>query len=125
PEEQRVDVEELQERQEDRHEDDDDLGPLERPAQDEDDDLGQDHEAERRQVHRQHEFLDRLMAAEVGKDRGECERADKQPAHHGGGAGGQEDGFFQLGELEGITRQHDEDYYANKNQSGNEEGPRQ
>src|SRR5205814_876452 len=40
----RVDVEVLQQRQEDRHEDDDDLGPLERPAQHEDDRLRQDHE---------------------------------------------------------------------------------
>ena len=36
----------LEERQEDRHEDDDDLRPLERPAENEDDDLADDQERE-------------------------------------------------------------------------------
>ncbi len=40
----RVDVEVLQHRQEDRHEDDDDLGPFQRPAEHEDDRLRQEHE---------------------------------------------------------------------------------
>jgi hypothetical protein len=43
-EEQRIDLEVDQKRQEDRHEDDDDFGPFQRPAQQEDDQLGQDQE---------------------------------------------------------------------------------
>ena len=36
------------------------------------------------------------MAAEIGKDGGKGPGADKQPAHHGGRLGGQEDGFLGL-----------------------------
>src|SRR4029453_17738518 len=101
PEEQRIDIERLQQRQEDRHEDDNDLGPFQRPAQHEDDELGEDHEAGRRQVHRQDELLHRLVAAQIGEHGRERERSDEQPAHHGGGAGGEEDRFLELIQLKG------------------------
>src|SRR6266446_3404898 len=47
----------------DRHEDDDDLRPFERPAEDEDDELREDHELHRRHVERQHPLLDDLLPA--------------------------------------------------------------
>ena len=40
----------FKQRQEDRHEDDDDLGPFQRPAEQEDDDLREDQEAGRAQI---------------------------------------------------------------------------
>jgi hypothetical protein len=46
---------------EDRHEDHDDLGPLERPAEDEDDRLREDHELQRRQVQRSTQLLDQRL----------------------------------------------------------------
>ena len=99
PEEERIDVELLEQRQKDRHEDHDDLGPFERPAEDEDDHLRDDHEHQRRGIKPGHQGLDRLMPAEIAEDRGEDERADEEPAHHRGGAGGEINALLQL--LEG------------------------
>ena len=48
----------------------------------------------------QHELLDRLVAAEIGEHRREGERADEQPAHHRGGARGEEHRLLELGEPE-------------------------
>src|SRR5262252_7815211 len=86
----RVDVEVLQQRQEDRDEDHDDLGPLERPAENEDDRLRQDHELYRRHVEREHPRLDQLLPAEDREHAREQRRANEQPAHHGGGLRRQE-----------------------------------
>src|SRR5919198_590826 len=83
PEEQRIDVEVRQQRDKNRHEDDDDLRPLERPAKDEDDELGERHELHRRHVERQHPALDDLLPAEQREGRREDGGADEEPAHHG------------------------------------------
>src|SRR5262245_46637864 len=120
-EEQRIDIEDLEQRQEDRHEDDDDLGPFQRPAQDEDDELGEDHESGLVQVERQHEPLDRLVAAQIGEHGREGERADEQPAHHGGGAGGEEHRLLELGERERRSRyQRQADEQRGKQGGGND-----
>src|SRR3989339_2018320 len=66
-EEERIYVEVRQERDEDRHEDDDDLGPLQRPAQKEDDHLRQEHELHRRHVERLYPIVDDLLAAKEGE----------------------------------------------------------
>src|SRR3954469_12432099 len=88
--EQRIDAEVRQERDKDRHEDDDDFGPLERPAQDEDDELGEDHELHRGHLQRHPPFLDDLLSAEQCEGRRENRRADEQPAHHGARLRGEE-----------------------------------
>jgi len=66
-----------------RHEDDDDLGPFQRPAQEEDDELGHQEEEHRREVEADDELADQVLAAEIGEDRGEGPGADEQPADHG------------------------------------------
>src|SRR6056297_3161721 len=76
-EEQRIDLEELQERQEDRHEDDDDLEPFQRPAEQEDDQLREQQELQRAQIQPLHEFRDDMLAAQVGKHRRKGVGADK------------------------------------------------
>ena len=63
-EEDRIDAEVVQERQEDRNEDDDDLRPLQRPAQQEDDELGQDQELRARQIEAEEELLNDRLTAE-------------------------------------------------------------
>src|SRR5262249_19612134 len=89
-EEDRVDLEVAEQGDEDRAEDDDDLGPLQRPAEQEDDELGDELEAHRRQVHAQHPSLDHRLAAVEREDRREQRRADEEPADHGRRLGGQE-----------------------------------
>ena len=79
-----------QQRDEDRAEDDDDLGPLERPAEQEDDHLRDEQEPERREVHAQHPALDQPLAAVQREHGGEERRADEQPAHHRGRLRGEE-----------------------------------
>ena len=63
-EEDRVDLEVVEQRQENRHEDDDDLGPFQRPAEQEDDDLGQQQEAGLVQVQIEEKPLDHALPAE-------------------------------------------------------------
>ena len=99
-EEDRVDLEVVEQRQEDRHEDDDDLGPFQRPAEQEDDDLGQQQEAGRRQIEREEEGLDHLLAAEHREHGRERPRADEQVADHRGRARGEVDRVAQHGEVE-------------------------
>src|SRR5262249_48304579 len=70
-EEQRVDAVMLQQRHEDRYEDDNDLGPLQRPTQQEDDELGQDHELGARQIEIVDQLAHHFMAVQIGKDRRE------------------------------------------------------
>src|SRR6266702_3441542 len=96
----RVDVEVVQQRQEDRHENDDDLGPLQRPTQQEEDELGQQHERHRRHVEAEDEILDDTLPAQVREYRGERPRADEQPAHHRCRARGEENRFLQALEVE-------------------------
>src|SRR5262249_59281828 len=76
--------------QEDRHEDDDDLGPFQRPSEYENDRLRQDHELHGRHIERQHPLLDQRLPAEDCEDPREQRRANEQPAHHGGGLRRQE-----------------------------------
>ena len=80
----RVDLKVVQQRDEDRAEDDDDLGPLERPAEQEDDHLRHELEPHRREVHAQHPALDQPLAAVQREHGGEERRADEQPADHRG-----------------------------------------
>ena len=77
-------MEVAQQRDEDRAEDDDDLGPLERPPQQEDDQLRHELEPHRREVHAQHPALDQPLAAVQREHGGEKRRADEEPADHGG-----------------------------------------
>ncbi len=84
-----------QQRQEDRHEDDDDLRPFQRPSEKEDDNLGEDQEHNRRQVHAEHEFLDQAVAAQIREHRRERPRADEQPAYHRRRAHRKVDGFLE------------------------------
>src|SRR6266403_1796122 len=91
----RIDIEVLEQRQEDRHEDDDDLGPLERPAEEEDDRLRQDQELHRRHVEAQYPGLDQLLAAQDREHPREQRRADEQPAHHCSGFGGEKYGLLE------------------------------
>src|SRR5512139_2490572 len=92
-EEQRIDVELGEQRNEDGHEDHDDLGPLQRPTEQEDDDLREDHELDRRQSEREDPLLDHLLPAEQCERRREDRRADEQPAHHRRGLRGEEYGL--------------------------------
>ena len=89
----RIHVEYLQQRQEDRDEDDDDLRPFERPAEKEDDALREQQEFHPRQVHARDRALDELLPAEVGEYRGEGPRADEQERHHRRRARGQVNRF--------------------------------
>src|SRR5262249_22113982 len=75
----RIDVEVLEQRQEDRHEDHDDLGPFERPAQQENDRLRKQHELDRRHIERKHPLLDELLAAQYGKNGGKKRRGPEKP----------------------------------------------
>ena len=106
--EQRIHAKMRQQRNEDRHEDDDDLGPLQRPAQQKDDDLRQHHELYRRHVERQHPLVDDLLATEQGKSRRENAGTNKQPAHHGAGLGRQIDRLADHADIEASvgSRQH-------------------
>src|SRR6202007_1924183 len=80
----RIDVEVLEQRQEDRHEDDDDFGPFERPAEEENDRLRQDQELHWRHVEAQYPRLAQLLTAQDREPPREQRRADEQPAHHRG-----------------------------------------
>ena len=78
-----------QQRHEDRHEDHDDLGPLQRPAQDEDDGLRSIRNCSGvRFMPSTHSSTS--LAAEQRERRREERRADEQPAHHRGRLGGEE-----------------------------------
>jgi hypothetical protein len=99
-EEQRVDAEVVQQRDEDGHEDHDDLGPFQRPAQHEDDHLAQHQELGLRQVHRHDPRLDQLLPAQQREGGREDGRADEQPAHHGAGLGGEEHAFLEHRQVE-------------------------
>ena len=63
-EEQRINTELAQHGQEDGYEDDDDLAPFQRPAQQEDDQLGDDQEGDRGEVQGEDHLLDELLAAD-------------------------------------------------------------
>src|SRR5687767_7510486 len=73
-----IDAEMVEQRQENRDEDDDDLRPFERPAKDENDDLADDEESDRRQIEPGDEILDDGIASERGEYGREGERADEQ-----------------------------------------------
>src|SRR3546814_6978352 len=72
--------------QKDRHEDDDDLRPFERPAEQENNKLGEQQELQRCEIEAGDEVIDDLLAAEVGEHRGEGPRAYEEPADHRRGA---------------------------------------
>jgi hypothetical protein len=83
-----IDPEFRQQRQEDRDEDDDDLRPFERPAEQEDDDLGEDQKTDRGQIQREHEVLYDRVPTEIREHRREGPGADEQITDHRRGAGG-------------------------------------
>src|SRR5262249_9921152 len=67
-EEERIDVELFEQRQEERHEDNRDLGPLQRPTQQANEKLSQPEKSERRESQRQNPVLDHRRAAKPGED---------------------------------------------------------
>src|SRR3546814_6612150 len=93
--EQRVDFVVRQQWQKDRHEDDDDLRPFERPAEQENNKLGEQQELQRCEIEAGDEVIDDLLAAEVGEHRGEGPRAYEEPADHRRGAHRQVDRIAQ------------------------------
>ncbi len=99
-EEDRIDVVVMEQWQKDRHENDDDLGPFERPAEQEDDDLSKDEELYRGQVERQHELLNDGVSPEIGEHRREGPGADEEVADHRRRARGEIDRFLQAFEGE-------------------------
>src|SRR3546814_20673356 len=81
--------------QKDRHEDDDDLRPFERPAEQENNKLGEQQELQRCEIEAGDEVIDDLLAAAVGEQRGEGPRAYEEPADHRRGAPRQGDRLAQ------------------------------
>ena len=78
-----------QQRKKNRHEDNNDICPLQRPAEQEDNNLGQEHEVYERHIKRCYPYIDDLLTAEQRESPGENPRADKQSAHHRAGLGGE------------------------------------
>ena len=91
-----VDAELLDERQHDRHDDQHDRHPFERPAQHEDDAEDQQQHRRRRQVELQQRFGDQRRAAEAREHRAEVVRRRDEQQDHAGRQQRRIDGLAEL-----------------------------